>query len=65
MEGNWDVHFDPVWGGPTVVSFETLEDWVTRKEEGIKYYSGTAIYKKRSTFQAREAGSESTSTLEP
>jgi hypothetical protein len=46
VEGAWSVHFDPAWGGPVTVSFETLEDWTTRKEEGIKYYSGTAIYKK-------------------
>ena len=46
VEGDWSLHFDPAWGGPAAVSFETLEDWTARKEEGIKYYSGTAIYKK-------------------
>ena len=44
------MHFDPVWGGPATVDFETLEDWTTRKEDRIKYYSGTAIYKKTITI---------------
>lgn len=40
----WKVSFDPKWGGPAEVTFDKLEDWTTRQEEGIKYYSGTAIY---------------------
>jgi hypothetical protein len=44
--GPWTVAFDPKWGGPEKVVFEKLEDWTERPEEGIKYYSGTAVYKK-------------------
>ena len=45
----WEVEFDPKWGGPAApVRFEKLDDWTTRPEEGIRYYSGTAIY--RTTF---------------
>jgi hypothetical protein len=40
----WKVSFDPKWGGPETIIFDKLEDWTTRAEEGIKYYSGTAIY---------------------
>ena len=47
VTGQWDVAFDPLWGGPQSVRFDTLEDWTTRREPGIKYYSGTAVYKKR------------------
>jgi hypothetical protein len=48
IAGPWEVSFDPKWGGPDRVLFETLDDWSERPEEGIKYYSGTATY--RTTF---------------
>lgn len=50
LGGPWEVTFDPRWGGPGQVVFETLQDWTTRPEEGIRYYSGTATY--RLTFDA-------------
>jgi hypothetical protein len=46
IKGEWDVSFDTKWGGPANVKFEALTDWTKRPEEGIKYYSGTAVYKK-------------------
>lgn len=46
LSGPWRVSFDPRWGGPTNVSFPVLEDWSKRTEEGIKYYSGMAVYRK-------------------
>lgn len=46
LTGAWTVHFDPRWGGPDSVVFQTLEDWTKRPEDGIKYYSGTATYRK-------------------
>jgi len=46
IDGRWNVHFDPAWGGPASAAFDKLEDWTTRPEPGIKYYSGTAVYKK-------------------
>ena len=46
IKGPWTVHFDPKWGGPESVVFEDLEDWTKRPEDGIKYYSGTATYRK-------------------
>lgn len=46
IEGSWEVAFDPNWGGPEKVTFDKLEDWTDRPEEGIKYYSGKAVYTK-------------------
>ncbi len=47
LPGPWSVQFDPKWGGPTnTVIFETLTDWTSNTVEGIKYYSGTATYRK-------------------
>lgn len=46
VTGAWAVHFDPRWGGPAAVTFDSLVDWTQRPEPGIKYYSGTAEYDK-------------------
>jgi hypothetical protein len=44
VAGPWTVRFDPKWGGPASVQFPELIDWTKRPEDGIKYYSGTAMY---------------------
>lgn len=45
INSNWKVYFDTAWGGPGYVTFDTLISWPQSKIKGIKYYSGTAIYK--------------------
>ena len=40
----WTVNFDPAWGGPEEVRFETLTDWKDSDDERIRYYSGSAFY---------------------
>jgi hypothetical protein len=52
--GPWMVKFDVKWGGPESVEFATLEDWSKRPEDGIKHYSGTAIYLKRFDLDAQQ-----------
>ena len=46
LHGPWQVSFDPQRKGPGEVVFDTLQDWSTRPEDGIKYYAGTATYRK-------------------
>ncbi|GGI24441.1 glycosyl hydrolase [Pedobacter mendelii] len=47
LDGSWSVKFDEVWGGPkNSVGFKTLTDWTKNADNGIKYYSGTALYTK-------------------
>ncbi len=58
LEGSWEVSFDPRWGGPEKVTFDTLQDWTQREEEGIKYYSGTAEYHKTFDLPAASPGGE-------
>ena len=46
IEGDWAVYFDPQWGGPGEVVFPKLIDWTQNEDKRIRYYSGTAIYRK-------------------
>ena len=46
LDGPWELAFDPAWGGPERIAFETLGDWRQRPEEGIRHYSGMATYRK-------------------
>jgi hypothetical protein len=45
IRGPWDVRFDPKLGGPGAVTFEALDDWIKRPEDGIRHYSGIATYR--------------------
>lgn len=54
LSGPWEIGFDEEWGGPSRVIFDRLEDWTQRPEEGIRYYSGIATYRK--SFDAPPVG---------
>jgi hypothetical protein len=56
LTGAWDVAFDPNWGGPEKISFDSLQDWSTHPESGIKYYSGIATYRKSFNLPQAPAG---------
>ncbi|WP_036930478.1 glycosyl hydrolase [Prevotella sp. 10(H)] len=55
MEGPWDVSFDPAWGGPAKTVFNELADWTMHTDEGIKYYSGTAVYEQTFDFDTKSS----------
>jgi hypothetical protein len=46
LDGPWEVAFDTTWGGPAKMVFDRLSDWSKGSEDGIKYYSGIAVYHK-------------------
>jgi hypothetical protein len=50
LDGPWKITFDTRWGGPGEVTFDTLTDWTWHKDKRIRFYSGTAVYRK--TFDA-------------
>jgi len=52
----WNVAFTPGWGAPESVTFAELTDWSKRPEPGIRYYSGTAVYKTGFDWNAAEPG---------
>ena len=47
LTGAWDLSFDTAWGGPAHITTNTLQSWTDFEDSGIKYYSGTAVYRKR------------------
>lgn len=51
LSTDWQVQFDPEYGGPSKpVEFKTLTDWTLNADSIIKYYSGTANYTKTFNF---------------
>jgi hypothetical protein len=55
LSGAWTVNFDPKWGGPESVVFDHLTDWTNRPENGIRFYSGRAVYHHRFDLKAMPA----------
>ena len=53
ITGSWDVRFQPGWGAPERAVFERLESWTQHPDDGIKHYSGKAVYHK--TFDLPES----------
>jgi hypothetical protein len=55
LSGSWLVSFDSVWGGPAKpVLFNNLQDWTKHENKGIRYFSGTAKYKKTFSLSAAQ-----------
>lgn len=46
LSSNWNVEFLEEHDFASEKEFQVLSDWKDDKDEGIKYYSGTAIYTK-------------------
>ncbi|HYX07450.1 MAG TPA: glycosyl hydrolase, partial [Bacteroidales bacterium] len=42
--GPWIIRFDTEWGGPQQIQIDSLRSWTDFQEDGIKYYSGKAVY---------------------
>lgn len=53
ISSGWTVNFDPKWGGPEEVRFETLTDWKDSEDERIRYYSGVAFYHRSFSLEKR------------
>lgn len=58
IKGDWNVYFDPRWGGPGEVVFNKLTDWTKHADLGIRYYSGTAVYRKKINLGKSAANEE-------
>ncbi|MFH1742572.1 MAG: glycosyl hydrolase [bacterium] len=52
--GPWEVYFPKGWGAPESKVFEKLISWTEDSEPGVKYFSGTACYKKEFTISSEQ-----------
>jgi len=55
LEGPWEASFDEQWGGQKSKTFETLTPWNEDADDSIRYYSGTAVYRKEFSLGDEEA----------
>jgi (4-O-methyl)-D-glucuronate---lignin esterase len=55
VTGAWEVSFSPEWGGPESITFDGLIPWNEHSSEGVRYYSGTATYRKTFTLSKDQA----------
>lgn len=46
LRGPWQVSFDPAWGGPSSLVLAELGSWSAHPLDGVRHYSGTAVYRK-------------------
>jgi hypothetical protein len=56
VEGAWQLSFPPNLGAPASASFDHLMSWTDSSDEGVKYFSGTAIYRKSVEIPAEDFG---------
>lgn len=50
ISGAWEVSFPPNLGAPSRQTFDKLYSWPESTDEGIRYFSGTATYRKQITI---------------
>ena len=46
LDGAWEVSFAPGWGAPAKVVMDKLVSWSEHSDAGVKYFSGSAVYRK-------------------
>jgi len=53
IQGSWQVTFQekPLLGEPFSATFDALKSWTESEKHAIKYFSGTALYKKSFTIE--------------
>jgi hypothetical protein len=50
LTGPWQLTFPPKLGAPAETTFDQLLSWSDSTNDGIKYFSGTALYEKTFTL---------------
>jgi hypothetical protein len=57
LDGPWQVEFPKGWGAPRTTTFGKLQSWTESDDEGIRFFSGIATYRK--TFELAETVAKS------
>lgn len=52
LEGPWTVDFEPSRGAPANITLPALTSWTASADPGVRYFSGTATYRKTVTIPA-------------
>ena len=52
IDGPWQLEFPKGWGAPQRVTLEQLISWTDHSDPGVKYFSGTATYRRRFELHA-------------
>lgn len=64
ITGSWELNFPPKLGAPARATFDKLISWTESKDDGIKYFSGTATYKKEIEIPAGQVAADATLYLD-
>jgi hypothetical protein len=56
IDGPWNVEFIDGRGAPPRSEFAHLQSWSEHSEDGIRHYSGTAVYRKQVNVRAVKPG---------
>jgi hypothetical protein len=52
VDGPWQLEFPSGWGAPEKVTLEKLISWPEHPDTGVRYFSGTATYRKSFDFKS-------------
>ena len=58
LDGPWQVSFPPQLGAPAAATFDKLISWTEHAEPGIRFFSGTATYRKEFELPASLFGAD-------
>jgi hypothetical protein len=53
VDGGWSLSFAPEWGTKETLKLDPLASWADHSDPQVRYYSGTAIYRK--TFELADS----------
>lgn len=63
VKGAWTISFPEGWGAPSTVNVDNLTSWSEHPDAGVKYFSGTATYRKTLKLGKIKSGKRYTLSL--